>query len=306
MTACSNVTGIRTPYHEIAQLMHAHGGYCFVDFACSAPYVDIDMHPEEPGAHLDAVFFSPHKFLGGPGSTGVLVFNRSLYKLSCPDVPGGGTVAWTDPWGQHRYLEDIETREDGGTPAFLQTIRSALAIGLKEEMGTQRIQAREHELLDRLWNRLESVPNLHILAPDHRDRLGVISFYIDHLHYALGVRMLNDEFGIQVRGGCSCAGTYGHYLLNVDRDQSETIRARINEGDNSLKPGWIRVSLHPTMTDAEVDFLGDSIAEMAERFEEWRPHYHFNPARSELGRVDGEMDEEVKARMDWVLNAPFA
>ena len=121
VTACSNVTGIRTPFHKIAQLMHQAGGKCFVDFACAAPYVEIDMHPDLPDGDLDAVFFSPHKFLGGPGSSGVLVFNHSLYNRSTPDNPGGGTVAWTNPWGEHKYIDDIELREDGGTPAFLQT-----------------------------------------------------------------------------------------------------------------------------------------------------------------------------------------
>ncbi|HCM76422.1 MAG TPA: selenocysteine lyase, partial [Cytophagales bacterium] len=135
-TACSNVTGIITPYHELAAIMHRHGGYCFVDFAASAPYVDIDMHPANPDAALDAIFFSPHKFLGGPGSTGVLIFNKALYTNRIPDQPGGGTVTWTNPWGEHHYYEDVETREDGGTPAFLQTIKAALAIRLKEQMTT--------------------------------------------------------------------------------------------------------------------------------------------------------------------------
>ena len=135
ITACSNVTGIQTPYHEIAELMHQNGGYCFVDFACSAPYVNINMHPENPLQKLDAIFFSPHKFLGGPGSTGIIIFSADLYKISVPDHPGGGTVKWTNPWKEHTYIDDIEDREDGGTPPFLQTIKTALCVKLKEEMG---------------------------------------------------------------------------------------------------------------------------------------------------------------------------
>ena len=142
VTACSNVTGIQPDYYRIAKIMHQHGGVCFVDFACSAPYVEINMRPEDAESHLDAIFFSPHKFLGGPGTSGVLIFHKSLYKNMIPDNPGGGTVNWTNPWGEHRYLEDIETREDGGTPGFLQTIRTALAIQLKDEMGTQHINDR--------------------------------------------------------------------------------------------------------------------------------------------------------------------
>ncbi len=304
VTACSNVTGIQTDYKEIAQIMHEAGGYCFVDFACSAPYVDIDMHPDEEGAHLDAIFFSPHKFLGGPGSTGVLVFNRNLYQLDCPDQPGGGTVVWTGPFGPHQYFEDIETREDGGTPAFLQTIRAAMAMSLKEKMGTAMIHARERELLHRLWDQLEAIPNLHILAPDRKDRLGVISFYLDGLHHSLGVRMLNDQFGIQVRGGCSCAGTYGHYLFDLDEEESATIGEQVLQGDHSLKPGWIRVSLHPTMTDEEVDFIGESIRVLAQRFHEWLPDYQFDPSCMDLTSPHEELDADLKRRVEDAIHFP--
>ncbi len=246
VTGCSNVTGIQTPYREIAKLMHKKGGLCFVDFACSAPYVSIDMHPEEEGTHLDAIFFSPHKFLGGPGSSGVLLFNNNLYKNTIPDNPGGGTVSWTNPWGNHKYIDDIETREDGGTPGFLQTIRTALAIKLKEKMGVDNILRREHELLHIIFQKLEPIPNLTILAPKIKDRLSVISFYIEGLHFNLGVKLLNDRFGIQTRGGCSCAGTYGHYLLHVDKKTSKKVTDEIDHGDLSHKPGWIRMSIHPT------------------------------------------------------------
>lgn len=306
VTACSNVTGIETPYHEIARLMHAAGGYCFVDFACSAPYVKIDMHPAEPGAHLDAVFFSPHKFLGGPGSAAVLLFNKDLYNLSTPDHPGGGTVEWTDPWGQHRYIADIEAREDGGTPAFLQTIKTAMCMRLKEQMGSANILKREHELLDHLWSRLEQVPGLVILAPRQKERLGVISFYVEGLHHAIGVRLLNDRYGIQVRGGCSCAGTYAHYLLNMDRENSESIRQQVIQGDHSGKPGWIRVSLHPTMRDEEVEFLGNSIAEVAAQFRKWQGDYQLDACRNQIRMVKGEMDLEIKSRMQRAVFNAFA
>ncbi|MFN4199497.1 MAG: aminotransferase class V-fold PLP-dependent enzyme, partial [Flavobacterium sp.] len=145
ITSCSNVTGLLTPYHEVAKLMHQHQGVCFVDFACSGPYVDINMHPEDPEAYLDAIFFSPHKFLGGPGTPGVLIFNSDLYKNNVPDCPGGGTVSWTNPWGEHQYIDNIEDREDGGTPGFLQVMKTALAILLKEAMGVEFINQREHE-----------------------------------------------------------------------------------------------------------------------------------------------------------------
>ncbi|MEL7340727.1 MAG: aminotransferase class V-fold PLP-dependent enzyme, partial [Bacteroidota bacterium] len=218
VSAASNVTGIQPPYYEIARIIHQHKGLCFVDFACAGPYVKIDMHPEgDPLAKLDAIYFSPHKFLGGPGTPGIVVFDSHLYANQIPDLPGGGTVSWTSPWGEHRYLSDIEVREDGGTPPFMQTIRAALAMRLKDQMGVDNILAREHEIMDQLWHAVDQIPGLHVLASQHRERLGILSFYIDGLHYNLATRLLNDRFGIQVRGGCSCAGTYGHYLLNISQ-----------------------------------------------------------------------------------------
>ena len=208
VTSCSNVTGIETEYHKIAKLIHQYNGLCFVDFACCAPYVDIDMHPKEEGEYLDAIFFSPHKFLGGPGSSGVLIFNKKLYKNLIPDNPGGGTVSYTNPWGEHDYFDDVETREDGGTPAFLQTIRIALSVQLKDQMGTDMIKKREEEINVRLFETLESLPNVKILAPDHKERLSIFSFYLENVHFNLVVKLLNDRFGIQTRGGCSCAGIH--------------------------------------------------------------------------------------------------
>ncbi len=281
VTSCSNVTGIFTPYHQIAEIMHRHEGLCFVDFACSAPYIDICMHPAQPGQHLDAIYFSPHKFLGGPGAAGILIFDPNLYKNQVPDNPGGGTVDWTNPWGGHKYIDEIETREDGGTPAFLQTIKVALAIQLKEQMGVKAILDREHEMMERVWKRIEAIPNLHVLAPQHRDRLGIVSFYIDGLHYNLGVRLLNDRYGIQVRGGCSCAGTYGHYLLHVSQEHSARITNQISRGDLSEKPGWIRLSIHPILTDVEVSTILDAIEELAAHFQEWGRAYRYDPKTNE-------------------------
>jgi selenocysteine lyase/cysteine desulfurase len=282
ITSCSNVTGIKTPYHEVAKLMHQNNGVCFVDFACSGPYVPIDMHPQDADAYLDAIFFSPHKFLGGPGTSGVLIFNKNLYKNNVPDCPGGGTVSWTNPWGEHKYIDNIEDREDGGTPGFLQVIKTALAIQLKEKMGVQNILDREHELVDYIFTTLNQLPNLHILANQHQDRLGVISFYIVDLHYNLGVKLLNDKFGIQTRGGCSCAGTYGHYLLHVDQETSHNLVCQITSGDLIQKPGWIRMSVHPTTTSAEIEFVCESIRLLSENHQEWAKEYQYNPKTNEF------------------------
>ncbi len=171
-TACSNVTGIITPYHEMAAIMHQNNGLCFVDFAASAPYVTMDMHPPDPMQKLDGIYFSPHKFLGGPGSSGVLVFDSSLYQSEVPDEPGGGTVDWTNPWGEYKYVDDIETREDGGTPGYLQAIRAALAIELKEKMGVGPIMEREEELVRRMMTGLRGIPEIRILAVKFRTPSG--------------------------------------------------------------------------------------------------------------------------------------
>lgn len=296
ITSCSNVSGLFTPYHEIAEIMHQHGGLCFVDFACSAPYIEINMRPENPLQHLDAIYFSPHKFLGGPGTTGILIFNSKLYSNRIPDNPGGGTVDWTNPWGGHKYIDEIEAREDGGTPAFLQTIKVALCFQLKAEMGIENMLHREEELLERIWERLDQLPKLHILAGHLRKRLGVISFYIEGLHYNLAVKLLNDRFGVQMRGGCSCAGTYGHYLLEVSPGYSKMITDEISHGNLSHKPGWVRMSIHPTITDAELDYILDAVEAVYHNFEAWGNDYVYNRKTNEF-RHKHEIETEIV--QDW-------
>jgi selenocysteine lyase/cysteine desulfurase len=281
-SACSNVTGYFPPYYELAQIMHENNGYCFVDFAASAPYVNIDMHPAEKIKQLDAIFFSPHKFLGGPGSAGVLIFSKELYNNDIPDSPGGGTVKWTNRWGGYSYITDIEVKEDGGTPGFLQGIKAALAVTLKEKMGTDKMRQRENELIQLTFHELSGIKNLHILAGNIKERLGVFSFYVDNIHHNLITALLNDRFGIQLRGGCSCAGTYGHFLLNVDFKMSKTITDKIDSGDLSLKPGWIRLSLHPTMTDDELLYITDAIKQIVRKADEWGKEYIYDSSTNEF------------------------
>jgi selenocysteine lyase/cysteine desulfurase len=296
-TAASNVTGIEPDYYELSKMIHHYDGYSFIDFACAAPYVKIDMHPADPEAKLDAVLFSPHKFLGGPGTPGVLVFDSKLYHNRVPDLPGGGTVDWTNPWGKHKFVNNIEAREDGGTPAFLQTIKAALCIKLKEEMGVDKIRAREEELVKIAFAGLKKIPTLHILAGNIEHRLGAISFYIENIHYNLIVKILNDRFGVQVRGGCSCAGTYGHYLLHVDPNRSKIITDKIDQGDLSEKPGWVRMSIHPTMTDAELNTTIDGIAQIVENIDEWSKDYIYDKSKNEFfhKNSDGSDLEKIKS-----------
>ncbi|MBU1010203.1 MAG: aminotransferase class V-fold PLP-dependent enzyme [Bacteroidetes bacterium] len=304
-TACSNVTGIETPYHEMARIMHEYGGVVFVDFAASAPYVDIDMHPEDDEMKkLDAIFFSPHKFLGGPGSSGVMIFDRSLYNSPSPDNPGGGTVDWTNPWGEYKYIDDIEIREDGGTPGFLQAIRTALAIEVKNQMGTRKIREREQVLVHKAFEEFRKIDGLHILADNIEHRLGILSFYLDNVHFNLVVKLLNDKFGIQVRGGCACAGTYGHFLLDVSHDKSKQITDLINHGDLSQKPGWIRASLHPTMTDQELNLLIDGIRQIQQHHEMWGRDYVYNKHTNEFRHHSEPEDKTVIVRPWFTLNYP--
>lgn len=279
-TACSNVTGVMTNYYELASILHQHGGSCFIDFAASAPYVAIDMHPSNPLEALDAIFFSPHKFLGGPGSAGVVVFNSALYKHRIPVQVGGGIVKWTDPWGGHSYVDGIGVREDAGTPAIIQGIRAGLAVEVKEQLDPELIQKRKAELLSRALDGLAFIPGITVLAAEQRVRQGIISFTVDDIHYALVDTLLSDFFGMQARDGCSCAGTYGHQLFEIDRVTSGLITQAIDAGDNSAKPGWVRVSLHPTTTDAELEKFLEALAEIVRDRKIFERYYCYQPANN--------------------------
>ena len=306
ITSCSNVTGIFTPYMDIAQIIHQQGGLCFVDFACSAPYTTIDMHENDKrGRYLDAIYFSTHKFLGGPGTTGILVFNQKLYNNSIPDNPGGGTVDWTNPWGEHKYIDSIEEREDGGTPAFLQTIRVAMCTKLKDEMGVENIKKREEEIIEFEWPALKEIPNLQILADQQKNRLTIFSFYISNLHYNLGVKMLNDRFGIQTRGGCSCAGTYGHYILNVSEEYSSEITSQINNGNCSSKPGWIRLSIHPADSDQDINYIVDAISQLAKNHEEWKKEYEVDLKNSTIRHKKNKSIIDMEERVNQCFTEHF-
>lgn len=285
-SAASNVTGMITPVHEIAALLHAHGALACFDYAASAPYVEIDMNPP-PGkyagdASLDAVFISPHKFLGGPGSTGVLVFNRRVYHSELPpSISAGGTVDYVGPDSQD-FIADIEEREKAGTPGVLQILKAGLAFQIKDAIGVEAIERRERELLNRTFERWRGNPNIEILGnPDPERRIGIVSFNLkDHrsryLHPKFVTTLLNDLFGIQSRAGCSCAGPYGHRLLDIDHEKSEQYRKWIHKGFCGVKPGWCRVSLHYVMDDAEADYILDAVEFVAEFGHRFLPLYDFD------------------------------
>jgi len=297
-TGCSNVTGAIAPYHKLAELMHRHGGLCFVDFAASAPYEAINMHPENPAQKLDAIFFSPHKFLGGPGTSGVLVYDKTLHQNTHPDTPGGGNVKWTNPWNDYGYHADLETREDGGTPGILQVIRTALCLKLKELMDPKMMKLREKELLDLFYEGVAEFPEIEVLGNREEEHIGCVSFNIRGMHYNLVVRLLNDRFGIQVRGGWSCASSLAHYLFQIDDQQSEKMIQDIENQNLTDKPGWVRVSLHPIMTNEEVQSIVNALGEIICHGEEWARDYQYNPKTNEfdsLRQDDTELRQDMKS-----------
>ncbi len=259
VTGCSNVTGITPDLKNLFLLTRRYDGKIFIDHACSGPYVDMNPFRENPLLIPDAFMFSPHKFLGGPGTGGILVLRKNLYHNRIPDEPGGGTVVWTDPWHGAEYSDDIETRETGGTPGFLLLIKTALAIELKEKMGIDNIRRREEEILEKLLPAMENIPGISILEGRHKNRLGVISFVSGEIPHTLITRLLNDLFGIQARGGCSCAGTYGHDLFRIDKQHSAYLKKRILNGHPEDKPGWTRISIHPTTSDKEIDTVLEAL-----------------------------------------------
>jgi selenocysteine lyase/cysteine desulfurase len=288
-SACSNVIGVETEYYKLSKIMHAIGGYCFVDFACSAPYSRIDMHPEkDPHASLDAIYFSGHKFLGGPGSCGVLLFSKKLYNLSNPpDLPGGGTVNWTNPWGGIKYETSPEAREDGGTPSIIQTIRLALCIRLKDQMGVDKMHQRDAAITNLVFQQLEpsTKSGITILQPLFKKRLPIFAMTFNNgLHYNLATAILSDTYKIQGRGGCSCAGTFGHYIFDIKTPaQSKIITDNIDAGNMALRPGWLRISFHPTISNREVLYVCQSLIEIAQfPLSKWKALYTLNISTGEF------------------------
>ena len=283
-SAASNVTGIATDTVAIATLLHRHGALSFWDFAAAGPYVDIDMNPrahDGAPAHKDAVFLSPHKFIGGPGTPGVLVAKKSLFTNRVPSVPGGGTVAYVNP-KEHRYLESIELREEGGTPAILESIRAGLVFQLKQAVGVPTIRAREEELIERAIARWEQHPSIQILGNREAFRLSIVSFVVKHggryLHHNYVASLLNDLFGIQARAGCSCAGPYGHRLLHIDLERSHEFEREIVRGCEGIKPGWVRVNFNYFVTDEIADFILEAVELVARDGWKLLPEYGFEPS----------------------------
>ena len=282
-SAASNVTGIVTDTATVSSLLHRYGALAVWDYAAAAPYVEIDMGSPDAGPeHLDAVFISPHKFIGGPGTPGLLVARRELFANRVPDVPGGGTVSFVNPT-DHDYLDEIEHREEGGTPDIVGSIRAGLVFQLKEAVGAGEIQRREERFVRDAVSTWSEHPNIEILGSRDAERLSIVSFTVRdgprrHLHHNFVVAVLNDLFGIQSRGGCSCAGPYGHRLLGIDLDRSREFEREITRGCEGIKPGWVRVNFNYFIDDETFRYVVDAVSLVADRGRDLLPWYRFEPS----------------------------
>jgi selenocysteine lyase/cysteine desulfurase len=282
-SAASNVTGIVSDTEALTSLLHRHDALAFWDFAAAAPYVRIEMNPSAEGADAlvakDAIFISPHKFVGGPGTPGVLIVKRRLVTNRVPTVPGGGTVSYVSAEG-HSYLDDPVVREEGGTPAIIESIRAGLVFKLKSAVGERTIEELERSFVTRAIESWSANPRIRILGNREATRLSIVSFLIEddgkYLHHNFVVAVLNDLFGIQARGGCSCAGPYGHRLLGIDIDRSTRFRDAINSGCEGIKPGWVRVNFNYFISETVLNFILDAVHLVAEGGWKLLPYYRFS------------------------------
>ncbi len=301
-SAASNVTGIISDTTAISRLLHEHGALSFWDFAAAAPYIEIEMdgQSDDPLDFKDAVFISTHKLIGGPGTPGILVARRELFRNSVPTVPGGGTVAYVNP-DEHVYLDDVEHREEGGTPDIVGSIRAGLVFQLKEAVGADTIRALEHDFVHRALHRWEEHPNLEVLGNHDADRLSIVSFVVRnggpggegphrYLHHNFVVALLNDLFGIQSRGGCSCAGPYGHRLLGIDIDRSHEFEREITGGCEGIKPGWVRVNFNYFISEDVFRFVLDAVDFVAEHGWKLLPLYELDATSGLWVHRDGRAE----------------
>lgn len=279
-SAASNVSGLLTNVYEVARILHKHGAIACFDFAACAPYVKIDMNRDSESC-FDAIFLSPHKFLGGPGTSGVLIFNSDIYQDKLPPtVSAGGTVDYVSPI-REEFIKDIESREKAGTPGIIQAIRIALAFQVKQKAGYDTIDAIEEHYYYKFMSAFEGERRISFYGPLQARKLPIIPFNIVHkdkiLHPRFVTRLLSDLFGIQSRAGCSCAGPYGHYLMKIEQQTSDFYRCAItNAGYSGIKPGWVRLNLHYALDEDEVEYLIAAVKFVIENGYKFLPQYVFD------------------------------
>ncbi|SBS35740.1 putative cysteine desulfurase [Marinomonas spartinae] len=290
-SAASNVTGILCDQNAISDCLHRYNALSFWDFAAAAPYIDIDMNPQQnKQLAKDALFFSTHKLVGGPGTPGILVVKRACIKNQKPSHIGGGTVSFVTP-DSHTFLPIGERREEGGTPAIIESIRAGLVFQLKQAVGVDTILNKEHAWGQKIQSRWSHSSTIERLGHANAPSLSITALRIrtdyGYLHHGFVTSLLNDLFGIQVRGGCSCAGPYGHQLLGINEAQSKRIQEAIAKGEKLVKPGWVRFNLNYFLEESEVDFILDAVDFVAEHGLTLLPYYAYLP-ESDLWRFQGK------------------
>ncbi|WP_428821122.1 aminotransferase class V-fold PLP-dependent enzyme [Microbulbifer sp. MCCC 1A16149] len=306
-SAASNVTGIRTDVEAVTRLLHKNNALSFWDYAAAAPYVGIDVQGKDSLSSKDALFISPHKFVGGPGTPGILVVRRNLLPENQPSVTGGGTVSWVSA-ARHTYLPAGERREEAGTPAIVESVRAGMAFALKDQVGADVIEDREAAWVSRAFARWSEKENIQILGGTEAERVSIVSLHLLHddkpLHHGFVVALLNDLFGIQVRGGCSCAGPYGHHLLHLTDEQSTAIEKLVSEGESILKPGWVRLNFNYFLDEETVDYLIDAIELIAEYGHRMLPYYQYHASHG-VWRYQGiEADAPMPLEFSLDTSAP--
>ena len=309
-SAASNVSGVRTDVYEVARILHKHGAIACFDFAACAPYVEIDMNRNDE-SYFDAIYLSPHKFLGGPGTSGILVFNERIYKKDLPPtVAAGGTVDFVT-LDREKYIEDIETREKPGTPGIMQDIKVALVFQLKEKVGVETIEEIEHYYLKKFYDYYKGNNKIQLYGPtDPNKKINIIPFNIVHkdrvFHPKFITKLLNDMFGIQTRAGCSCAGPYGHRLLHISQEISRYYQCVIGVDKYSgVKPGWVRLNFHYTLSEAEFDYIISAIDFVIENAEKFIPEYNFDFSTGDWYHICTDPNEKVLSlNMETVINTP--
>ena len=306
-SAASNVSGLKTRVYDVARILHRHGALACFDYAAAAPYVEIDMN-RDGESWFDAIFFSPHKFLGGPGTSGVLIFNERIYPSNLPPtVSAGGTVSYVSQY-KEEFFSDIESREKPGTPGIMQALRIALAFQIKQKVGQSTIDRLEKYLYEKFMMAFEDDERIifyGLLDPDKK--VPIVPFNVRHrdriLHPKFVTRLINDLFGIQTRAGCSCAGPYGHHLMNIGSQVSDFYRCMItNAGYNGIKPGWVRLNLHYSMTEAEVDYLIEAVKFVLEHGHKFISQYEFNLISGEWRYLDHVMPKPLELDIELGFN----
>jgi len=272
-SAASNISGILTDTVAVTRLLKRYGALSVWDYAGGAPYLAMSLDAGTDH-QKDAIVFSPHKFIGGPGASGVLVVRKAVVRVDTPVWPGGGTVTYVSRWG-HDYSASLESREEAGTPNVLGDIRAALAVLVKEAMGQDWLDSRHAAIRARAVEGFSALPGFHFAGAGRAAAaLPFFSFWLTRpgggaYPHALITRALSDHFGVQTRSGCACAGPYGHLIFGIGEDESADIRRRILAGDDTARPGFTRFNLSALMSDAKIEAILTAVSEIAkapERF----------------------------------------